>query len=266
MTPTRKLPIFTLAAAAALALSPALLGQTTGTGSTETGSHPAMGTPSNPTPADRNPDRDRAMGVGATSTSTSSNTNAANSGVSAADRAFARKAAQDGLAEVELGRLAADKASSDEVKSFGRQMVDDHQKANDELKQIAQSKGIDLPADTDSGHKAKMSKLQKLSGADFDRAYVKDMVKDHKKDVKLFEKEADKGKDPELKQFAQKTVTTLHEHHQKIDQIASTIGVKGGKQLPAAGNTGDTSTGDRRDRETGTAKQGAGASAPNPTP
>ena len=101
---------------------------------------------------------------------------------------------------------------SDEVKSFGNRMVTDHSKANDELKSIASSKGVSLPTALDKKHQKVADKLGKLSGPDFDRAYMKDMVKDHKEDVSDFRKEAKKAKDPDVQKFAQSTLPTLEEH------------------------------------------------------
>jgi putative membrane protein len=131
-----------------------------------------------------------------------------------ADQAFVRKAAMGGLAEVEFGKLAQQKASSDEVKQFASRMVQDHSKANDELKQIASSKGIEVPSELDRKHKNDYERLNKLSGAEFDRAYMNLMVDDHKKDVSDFKKEADSGKDADIKSFASKTLPTLQEHMQ----------------------------------------------------
>jgi putative membrane protein len=132
--------------------------------------------------------------------------------LSSADKSFVEKAAIGGLAEVQMGKLAQQKAGSDQVKQFGTRMVDDHSKANDQLKQVASSKGIALPSDLDSEHKSKMSKLEKLSGAQFDRAYMDDMVSDHKKDVAEFQKQAKSGNDADIKGFASKTLPTLQEH------------------------------------------------------
>ncbi len=132
--------------------------------------------------------------------------------VSSADKAFVQKAAIGGMAEVQMGRLAQQKAGSDQVKQFGSRMVDDHSKANDELKQVATTKGLTLPTDLDSKHKSKMQKLEKLSGAQFDRAYMDDMVADHKEDVSDFQKQAKSGADADIKGFASKTLPTLQEH------------------------------------------------------
>ena len=132
--------------------------------------------------------------------------------VATADKAFAMKAAAGGLAEVALGKLAQQNGSNDQVKQFGSRMVDDHSKANDELKQIASTKGITLPTDVDAKHKSEMAKMQKLTGAQFDRAYMDSMVKDHKEDVSDFRKESTAGKDSDIKTVAAKTLPTLQDH------------------------------------------------------
>jgi putative membrane protein len=147
--------------------------------------------------------------------------------VPAADRTFAQKAAIGGMAEVEMGKLAQQKAASDQVKQFGARMVDDHSKANDELKQIASAKGIALPTDVDAKHKNKMAKMQKLTGAAFDRAYMDEMVSDHRHDVSDFQKESTSGRDSDLKGFASKTLPTLQDHL-KMAQTTHAA-VKGGK-------------------------------------
>jgi len=133
-------------------------------------------------------------------------------GMSAADRKFVLKAARGGMAEVELGQLAVKNASSDAVKQFGQRMVDDHGKANDELKQLAGTKGITLPSSLDRKHKLTYTHMSRLTGQSFDRAYAADMVRDHTEDVREFEKEAANGKDPDVKAWAAKTLPTLREH------------------------------------------------------
>src|SRR5256886_16850851 len=130
------------------------------------------------------------------------------------DRKFVEKAASGGMLEVQMGQLAQQKASSDQVKQFAARVAEDHAKANDELKQIATAKGAQVPAALEKGQQKDLEKLQKLSGSDFDRAYMKQMVSDHKGDVSAFEKEAKSGKDAELKSFAAKTLPTLQEHKQ----------------------------------------------------
>jgi putative membrane protein len=125
---------------------------------------------------------------------------------------FAKEAAEGGMAEVQMGKLAADKGTDSDVKSFGQKMVDDHSKANDELKSLAAKKGIALPQDLSKKHKSTQDKLSKLSGAKFDKAYMKDMVDDHEKDVKAFRKQAKEGSDADIKAFAEKTLPTLESH------------------------------------------------------
>src|SRR5206468_6816160 len=114
-------------------------------------------------------------------------------GLAAADRKFVMAAGMGGMMEVELGRAATTHAASDAVKQFGQRMVDDHTKGNNDLMQVATQKGITLPTAPDPKHQAEMTKLMSLSGAEFDRAYMKMMVKDHQKDVKEFQAEASKG-------------------------------------------------------------------------
>jgi putative membrane protein len=128
------------------------------------------------------------------------------------DRDFLMDAAMGGLMEVELGRLAAQQGASDAVKQFGQRMVDDHSKANTELMTLATSKGVTLPTAIDDKHRQEVTKLSAMSGADFDRAYSKMMLKDHEKDVSEFEKQSMKGTDPDVKAFASKTLPTLQEH------------------------------------------------------
>jgi putative membrane protein len=143
------------------------------------------------------------------------------------DHTCIMKAAQGGMAEVELGKLAADKASSDQVKQFGQKMVDDHGKANDELKTLAQNKNITLPADLDAKDKALKSRLEKLSGASFDRAYMQAMLKDHRADVSDFRKEANSGLDPDVKAFASKTLPTLESHLKLAQDDSKAVGTSG---------------------------------------
>jgi putative membrane protein len=147
------------------------------------------------------------------------------------DHHFVMDAANGGLAEVELGRLAAEKAGKDDVKKFGQRMVDDHGKANDELKTLAQSKQITLPAAPDAKHKATIDRLSKLTGDAFDRAYVQEMLKDHEKDVAAFRAESRSGKDPEVKAWAGKTLPTLEEHLKMIQDLnRGAVGTSGTKK------------------------------------
>lgn len=143
--------------------------------------------------------------------STDRNT-AGNGGLSAEDKAFVTKAGQGGLAEVKLGQLAQQNASDPAVKQFGQRMVDDHGKANDQLKSLAEQKGVTVPTDLDAKDKATYNRLSGMKGAAFDRAYMNDMVKDHTKDVAEFRKESKSAKDSDLKNFASQTLPTLQDH------------------------------------------------------
>jgi putative membrane protein len=137
--------------------------------------------------------------------------------VSATDRAFVQKAAAGGLAEVALGQLAQQNASSQQVKDFGARMVADHSQANQELQQIAQAENLILPTTPDSKDQALQKRLSGLNGAAFEAAYTQDMVRDHQQDIADFKREAQSGQDPALKAFAQKTLPVLQQHLQMAE-------------------------------------------------
>ena len=99
-------------------------------------------------------------------------------------------------------------------------MVDDHSKANDQLKQLAQQEHVKLPTQPSAKDKATKAKLENLSGKEFDEAYMSDMLKDHKKDVAEFERESKNAKDPAVKDFAEQTLPTLREHLKQAQQIS----------------------------------------------
>ena len=136
-----------------------------------------------------------------------------------ADSQFAMKAAQGGVAEVQMGQLAESKGTNDAVREFGKRMVNDHSKANEQLKQIAEQENVSLPTDMNKTDQATYDRLSKLSGADFDREYARLMVKDHEKDVAEFQKESRSGKDDPIKNFAVQTLPTLQEHLQLAKQM-----------------------------------------------
>jgi putative membrane protein len=178
-------------------------------------------------------------------------------------------AARGSMAEVELGRLATQKASSPEVKQFGQRMVDDHTKANDELKTLAQSKSITIPTDLDAKHQATRDRLSKLSGAAFDRAYMQEMVADHRKNVNEFRKQSQSGKDAEVKAWAAKTLPTLEEHL-KMAQSASrgAVGTSGssssGGSTGAAGRQGSSGSTGSSGSAGGSGSTGSGNSGRTP--
>jgi putative membrane protein len=139
--------------------------------------------------------------------------------ISPADRTFATKAAAGGEAEVVLGRLATEKAGSQQVRQFGQQMVTDHTQANQELQAIAKQQNLTLPTKPDAKSTATEQRLQNSSGTAFDAAYSRDMVQDHQQDVADFQKEASSGQDPAMKAFAQKYLPVLQHHLQMAQQI-----------------------------------------------
>jgi putative membrane protein len=146
--------------------------------------------------------------------------------VSSHDRTFMKDAAQGGMAEVNLGQLASQNASDPDVKAFGQRMVTDHSKANDQLKQVAAGMNVTLPADVKPSDKAEADRLSKMTGADFDRAYVREMVKDHKKDVAEFQREAKNGHG-DVQSFASTTLPTLQEHLKMAEDLQAKMGGSG---------------------------------------
>ena len=145
--------------------------------------------------------------------------------LSSADKKFMMEAGAGGMAEVEMARLALDKAASDEVKKYAQQMIDDHTKAGEELMQLASQKGVTLPGGPDAKHMALMTKLQGLSGADFDRMYIKEAgVGDHSKMEKLFMKESTGGKDADARAFASKTLPTVQMHLKMARDMSGMMG------------------------------------------
>jgi putative membrane protein len=143
------------------------------------------------------------------------------------DQTFVVDAARGNLAEIELGKLAAEKASSEDVKKFGQHMVDDHSKALEELKKIASQKNIQLPSDIDPKEKALRDRLSKLSGPAFDRTYMQAMLRDHRQVVNEFKREATSGKDPDVKTFASTTLPTIEEHLKAAQSTTRAVGTSG---------------------------------------
>jgi putative membrane protein len=136
------------------------------------------------------------------------------------DAKFTVNAANGGMAEIMLGKLAQDKGGS-RVKDFAAMMVKDHSQANDELMTLAKSKNIALPTTVSAADQKHFDDLSKKGNADFDKAYVKLMVSDHKADIKEFEDAEKKVTDPDLKAFATKTLPTLKMHLAAINKIDS---------------------------------------------
>jgi putative membrane protein len=135
------------------------------------------------------------------------------------DGAFVREAALGRTAEIDLGKLAGDRALNDQVKALAQRMVTEHGQAGEELKSLAASKQITLPTSLDTKRQATHDRLAKLSGTRFDRAYVRAMLADHKKDVADFEHEASSGKDPAVRAWAARTLPTLQEHLKMAQEL-----------------------------------------------
>lgn len=141
------------------------------------------------------------------------------------DKMFLRKAAEGGLAEVELGKLAAEKGASEDVKAFGKKMVEDHTRLNEDLAQVADSIGARVPKKMDKENQAEYDKLNGLSGEDFDKEYIVYMVKDHHMDLREFRMESSSTNDPELKTAVDHASVILREHMVAADKMAHDRGI-----------------------------------------
>jgi putative membrane protein len=128
------------------------------------------------------------------------------------DSRFMMDAARDGLFHVEAGKLAAQRASSEDVKKFGQHAIEHHTQINEELTNLASTKGVTLPKKMSKTEREALDKVAKLSGPDFDKAYLQMEIRDHSKDLSVFQKEAKDGKDPDVKAWAAKTVAAIEEH------------------------------------------------------
>ncbi len=137
----------------------------------------------------------------------------------AMEKTFIKKAAQGGMTEVALGKLAAEKGGSDAVKDFGNQMVKDHTEISDNLKEVAAKLNVTVPTELNAKHQAMVDKFSKLSGAEFDNAYVPAMVKDHKEDISEFEHADHTVKNADLKKFIEDSTSVMKDHLQKIEKF-----------------------------------------------
>ena len=142
----------------------------------------------------------------------------------AVDKAFVKKALEGNIGEIEMGKVALQKSNDDQVKQFAQKMVDDHGKMLDQLKPVAEQMGVKVPDGPSKGQMKSMDKMKALSGDAFDQAYIKNMVKDHKKDDSDFKLEAQSTQNPQLKQLVSEADQTIEGHLQQIQQIAQTKG------------------------------------------
>ena len=157
-------------------------------------------------------------------------------GDSMKDKMFVRKAMAGGLAEVQMGQLAAQKGSSDQVKSFGQKMVDDHTKLNQQMMPIAEQMGVKTPAKLEKKDQAEYDKLNGLAGAEFDKEYLSFMVKDHHKDLEAFRAEMGSTQDPTLKTAVQQGAQVIDQHAQMVDTLAQQNGISVPKRDVKAAN------------------------------
>jgi putative membrane protein len=153
------------------------------------------------------------------------------------DKMFLRKAAAGGLAEVQLGKLATQKAAAQDVKDFGQKMVTDHTALNSQMAPIADSMSVPLPTKLSTEDQAEYDKLNALSGDDFDKEYVSFMVKDHHQDLREFRTEAASTSNPTLRAAVDKGSKVIYEHMTMIDKMArekgiATPGHSGGRPTP----------------------------------
>ncbi|HEX8775853.1 MAG TPA: DUF4142 domain-containing protein [Pyrinomonadaceae bacterium] len=171
-----------------------------------------------------------------------------NATANSADARFMMTAAAGGMAEVEMGRLALERASSDAVKQYAQRMIDDHTKANQDLMQVASTKGITLPTGPDAKHMALMERLRRTTGANFDRMYVKEAgIKDHQNMEKLFRNETIKGKDADVRAFASRTLPAVQDHLRMAREMSGTMSGSTGANANMGGsmngNTGGNMNG-----------------------
>jgi putative membrane protein len=142
------------------------------------------------------------------------------------DADFVKEAAQGGMLEVKLGEQALQNASNPDVKRFAQRMVDEHGKANKDLMSVVGTKGVMVPKELDAKSKEMCEKLGKLKGADFDKEYMRQMVKDHEEDVAEFQKASKNLQDPDVKAWVMKTLPTVTEHLRQAKEIQSKIDKK----------------------------------------
>ncbi|MGE5478573.1 MAG: DUF4142 domain-containing protein [Bacteroidales bacterium] len=149
---------------------------------------------------------------------------AAKSELSRQDKDFAEHAMAGGMMEVQLGKLAEQRAQNEGVKRFGQRMVTDHSQANQKMSEVGSRLGLSAPAQLPREQSRTVEKLSGLSGAEFDRAYMSTMIDDHKKDINAFRKQADKGDNAQLKSLAQETLPTLEQHLRLAEDTQAKLG------------------------------------------
>ncbi|MDQ6676761.1 MAG: DUF4142 domain-containing protein [Acidobacteriota bacterium] len=140
----------------------------------------------------------------------------------AADQIFAQNLALESMTDAELGKLAATQAGSPAVKTFAKEMIEDHGKISQRLKRIAARGHVTIPATLDAKHQARVDKLAKLSGDEFDRAFIRDQVLNHERSLRRFEQELQNGADPGLRTLASRTLPSMRQHLEAAKDLEKT--------------------------------------------
>jgi putative membrane protein len=173
-------------------------------------------------------------------TTGTANTAASAQALDQQDADFAKDAAIGGRFEVDMGKTAESKGQNQAVKDFGKHMVDDHSKANDKLTAVAKDLKLTLPSALDQKHKDTVDRLSKLSGAQFDREYIAEMVKDHQEDASQFQKQISAGKNAQLKSFASDTLPMIQQHLKMAQDTQSKLGPPATAGAPATTSSGSS--------------------------
>lgn len=160
------------------------------------------------------------------------------------DHQFMIEAAQSNMMEIQAAQLAQQKATSDEVKQFAKQLEQDHTAAGEKLKALAAKKNVTLPSDMGPKHQSHAAKLQAMSDAQFEKNWLKNQVQHHKKDVSQFQKQVDRSMDSDVKEFAQSTLPKLQEHLQQVQQLSTSTGTRARSMDSSSSRTGQSSTTD----------------------
>jgi putative membrane protein len=167
------------------------------------------------------PSPDATMNTSPTGAGTTTPSAATQAALTSAESSFVKTAAGSGLYEVEVARLGADKATDPAIKSYAQMLVEHHSTANDQLRQLASSRNVELPTAVPADKKQSLERLEKASGADFDRQFVQTITRDHQADVALFEKAQKDAKDEQVRNFAQATLPTLQTHLAEARKLPS---------------------------------------------
>lgn len=261
------------ATALALTLTGAVVAQQTGTqGSGNTQGSGATQPPSATQPSGTTRNSGNMQGTSSSASGNMQGSNASgmsgSSMLSSGDRKFIMEAAQGGMAEVELGKLAQQKSTNDEVKRLAGMIVEGHEKANAELMQIASQKGVTPPAELTGKHRSMKTRMEGMSAEQFDRAYLQGQLSDHRKTISLFQREINSGRDAEVKAFASKYLPDIQGHTQEIEKVNMSMRSGGSRMTNDAsrGMSGsDSTTGNSGSRSGSGTRTGSGTTGSGTT-